>query len=168
MKKIKITIIKQNVLDAIDALSFKRVDGVLSGQTDQAKNALSSDSEEALDKALLNRYMEGRDGELRARLAFCINSEDDGELEVTNAPSTEASFVYSLNAPDHFNKEVLKALAEKINNFFIDATAYDWYSRQGVEYSVGPAELDRMLTDIAVSLRKPFVKRPLQPFGPAV
>lgn len=169
MKRVTITINKQRVLECIDALTFKRVDGVMADQAEQVRNALSSDSTESLDKSLLHNYMEGRDAELRARLAFCLVSEDDECLSFSNdSLSEELSFVYELNAPDHYNKDTLKALTQKIHKYFIDGVAYDWYSRQGIAHSVGAVELDAMLTDIVVSLRKPFVRRPLQPFGPAI
>lgn len=167
MKRISISIIKAYVLHDIDSITYKRVDGVMSAESDSVRNALSSDSEEPLDECLLQRYMEGRDAQLRAKLSFCIARDKDEDLNVTNAPlRDEESFDFVLDAPDHFGKDTVKALAQKIHKYFVDGCAYDWYTRQGVEYSVGYEELDQMLSEIAVSLRKPFVKRPLQPFGP--
>lgn len=168
MKTATITIYKAYVLYDIDSLTFKRVDGEMSDQTDRVRNALSSDSEEELDKVMLHRYMEGRDATLRTKLAFCLVSDEADSLEVDNNPSMDSpSFVYKLNVPDHFNAEIVKALSQKIHNYLVDGTAYDWYSRQGTAYAVGQTELDDMLKKIASSLRKSFVYRPLQPFGPA-
>lgn len=169
MKRICIVINKGQVIRDVDAITFKRVDGVMSDQSDSVRNALSSDGEDVLDHKLLHRYMEGRDAEVRAKLAFCIIPEEtDGDLVITNESLNEQpDFQFNLNAPDYFNKDSAMALGQKIHRYFVDGVAYDWYMRQGVPYSVGADDLDRMLTDIAVSLRKPFVKRPLQPFGPA-
>ena len=168
-KPATITIYKKAVLADIDAQTFKRVDGVMSDQSDAVRNALSSDGEDVLDHKLLHRYMEGRDAEVRAKLAFCIIPEEtDGDIVITNESLNEQpEFKFNLNVPDYFNKDTAMALMQKIHRYFVDGVAYDWYMRQGVPYSVGADDLGRMLTDIAVSLRKPFVKRPLQPFGPA-
>lgn len=168
MKKIYIVIKKDQVIGDIDAITFKRVDGVMSDQSDAVRNALSSDGEDVLDHKLLHRYMEGRDAALRAKLAFCIIPEEENDLVITNdSLSGDPEFSFNLNVPDYFNKDAGMALMQKIHKYFVDGTAYDWYMRQGVQYSVSAEDLDKMLTDIAVSLRKPFVKRPLQPFGPA-
>ena len=51
-KPATITIYKKVVLADIDAQTFKRVDGVLSSESEQVKNALSSDSAEHLDEQL--------------------------------------------------------------------------------------------------------------------
>ena len=168
MKKIYIVIKKNQVISDIDAITFKRVDGVMSDQTDAVRNALSSDEEDVLDNKLMHRYMEGRDAALRAKLAFCLIPEEENDLVITNDPLSEnPEFAFNLNVPDYFNKDAGMALVQKIHKYFVDGVAYDWYMRQGVPYSVSAADLDKMLTDIAVSLRKPFVNRPLQPFGPA-
>lgn len=168
MKRIHIIIKKDQVISDIDAITFKRVDGVMSDQSDAVRNALSSDEEDVLDNKLLHRYMEGRDAALRAKLAFCIIPEEEIDLVITNDPlSDNPEFAFNIHVPDYFNKDMGMALAQKIHKYFVDGVAYDWYMRQGVSYSVSAADLDKMLTDIAVSLRKPFVKRPLQPFGPA-
>ena len=71
-KPATITIYKKAVLASIDAQTFKRVDGVLSAESEQMKNALSSDSEENLDKHMLHEHMEKRDANIRMRLTFCL------------------------------------------------------------------------------------------------
>ena len=167
MKRVNITIKKDRILSAIDALTYKRVDGILSDQSAQTKNALSSDSEEGLDKSLLHHFMEGRDAALRARLAYCIVPEENESLDVSNdSLSNEDAFSFVLNAPDYFNRDVTKALVQKMHRYYVDGTAYDWYMRQGIEYSVSATELEDLISDIAASFRSPFVRRPLQPFGP--
>lgn len=168
MKTATITIYKSYLLYDIDSLTFKRVDGVMSDQTDRVRNALSSDSEEELDKVMLHRYMEARDAALRTKLAFCLVNEDSDTLEVDNNPMMEdPSFVYKISVPDRFTSETVKALSKKMHQYIVDGTAYDWYSRQGIAYAVGENELADMLRKISSSLRESFVSRPLQPFGPA-
>lgn len=168
MKKATITITKQLVLSDIDSITFKKVDGVLSGEGVQLKNAVSSDSEEALDRHLLHRYMEGRDSYLRGKLAFCLVPDEEESLDMSNAVAQDESFVFRLNVPDYFNRDIVKALTGKIHKYFVDATLFDWYAKQGMDSGISANDIEEQLTDIAVSLRKPFVKRPLQPFGPAL
>lgn len=166
-KRATITIRKQYVLADIDSLTYKRTDGVMSDQTDQFKNAVASDSEEELDKMLLHRFMEDRDAQIRARIAFCLVQDEVEELSATNDPRvSEPDFTYRINVPDHFTNDTVNALSRRIHQYLVDGSTYDWYSKQGLSYSVSSEQLDQMLTDIGVSLRKPFVKRPLQPFGP--
>lgn len=168
MKKATITITKQLVLSDIDAVTFKKVDGVLSGEGVQLKNAVSSDSEEGLDRHLLQRYMEGRDGYLRGKLAFCLIPEEAESLDVSNDVEEGDAFVFRLNVPDYFSRDIVKSLTKKIHKYFVDATLFDWYGKQGLDSGMSANDIEEQMTDIAVSLRKPFVKRPLQPFGPAV
>lgn len=168
MKRATITITKQSVLSDIDSITYKKVDGVLSGEGVQLKNAVSSDSEDSNDNYLLQRYMEGRDACLRGKLAFCLVPEENESLEVTNDIEEDESFVFRLNVPDYFNRDIVKSLTKKIHRYFVDATLFDWYGKQGMDSGMSADDIEEQLTDIAVSLRKPFVKRPLQPFGPAL
>lgn len=166
MKSAKINIYKNLVLAEIDAQTFKRVDGVLAAEADQIKNAVSSDSEEALDMNLLHRYMETRDAVLRNRLAFCL-VDDDEDLTVTNELEKDVeSFDYSLKVPDTMNKPRLASLAKKMHNYIVQGALVDWYAMQNMKGNVGTAELEEMETEIVCMLRSSFVKRPLQPFGP--
>ena len=161
-----ITIYKEAVLADIDAQTFKRVDGVLSTESDQVKNALSSDSTEDLDKHILHRHMETRDANIRARLAFCLGASDE-ILDVTNLLDIEEpTFVYTLTLPDNCDKSRLKSLAQKIHNYLVQGTLYDWYATQNMKGNVSETDLDKMETEIICMLRTSYVKRPLQPFGP--
>lgn len=166
MKSATITLYKNLLLADIDAATFKRVDGVLAAEADQVKNAVSSDSEEALDMNLLHRYMETRDAVLRNRLSFCLVSDDE-DLSVTNELEKDVeSFDYSLNVPDTMTKPRLASLAKKMHNYIVQGVIVDWYAVQNMKGNVGPAELEDMETEITCMLRSSVVKRPLQPFGP--
>lgn len=165
-KSATITIYKQAVLASIDAQTFKRVDGALSAESEQMKNALSSDSQEHLDKHILHEHMEQRDATIRKRLAFCLESDDD-ELSVSNLLEVDVpTFEYKLSVPDNYDKQRLQSLAKKMHNYIVQGTLYDWYAMQNLKNSVGYEELEDMETEIVCMLRASFVKRPLQPFGP--
>ena len=165
-KPATITIYKKAVLADIDAQTFKRVDGVLSGESDQVKNALSSDSTEHLDEHILHGHMENRDANIRKRLAFCLDYYGE-DLSVSNLLEIDIpTFEYNLSVPDIFDKQRLKILARKIHNYIVQGTLHDWYSTQNMKGNVSAAELEDMESEIICMLRSSFVKRPLQPFGP--
>lgn len=165
-KPATITIYKKAVLASIDAQTFKRVDGVLSAESDQMKNALSSDSEENLDMHILHEHMEKRDANLRRRLTFCLVSDDE-DLSVSNLLEVDKpTFIYNLTVPDTFDKQRLKSLAKKIHNYMVQGSLYDWYATQNMKGNVSATELEDLESEIVSMLRPSCVKRPLQPFGP--
>lgn len=165
-KPAKITIYKKAVLASIDAQTFKRVDGVLSAESDQMKNALSSDSEENLDKHILHEHMENRDANLRRRLTFCL-VPDNENLSVSNLLEVDTpTFVYNLSVPDTFDKQRLQSLAKKMHNYMVQGSLYDWYATQNMKGNVSATELEDLEREIVSMLRPSCVKRPLQPFGP--
>lgn len=166
MKPATITIYKKAILADIDAQTFKRVDGVLSGESDQVKNALSSDSTERLDEHILHGHMENRDANIRKRLAFCLDFYGE-DLSVTNLLEIDVpTFEYKLSVPDIFDKQRLKILARMIHNYIVQGTLHDWYATQNMKGNVSAAELEDMESEIIGMLRRSFIKRPLQPFGP--
>jgi hypothetical protein len=165
-KPATITIYKKAVLASIDAQTFKRVDGVLSAESDQMKNALSSDSEENLDKHILHEHMENRDANLRRRLTFCLVSDDE-DLSVSNLLEVDKpTFIYNLTVPDTFDKQRLQSLAKKMHNYMVQGSLYDWYATQNMKGNVTATELEDLESEIVSMLRPSCVKRPLQPFGP--
>ena len=165
-KSAVIKIYKKVVLADIDAQTFKRVDGILAGESEQVKNALSSASEEHLDEHILHGHMEVRDANIRKRLAFCLDKDED-ELSVTNLLDIDVpTFEYNITVPEVFDKQRLKILAKKIHNYMVQGTLHDWYATQNMQGNVSAAELEDMESEIVCLLRSSFVKRPLQPFGP--
>lgn len=165
-KTATITIYKEAVLASIDALTFKRVDGVLSGESAQVRNAISSDSTENLDENILHGHMETRDANIRKRLTFCL-VKDDEDLTATNLMETgEPTFEYTLYVPEIFDKQRVKVLARKIHDYLVQGVLYDWYATQNMKGDVSQEQLVAMEDEIVGMLRSSFVKRPLQPFGP--
>lgn len=165
-KPATITIYKKAVLADIDAQTFKRVDGILAGESEQVKNALSSDSSEHLDEHILHGHMETRDADIRKRLAFCLDFNEE-DLSVNNLLEMDVpTFEYKLSVPDVFDKQRLKILAKKIHNYLVQGTLHDWYATQNMNGNVSQTELEDMESEIVCMLRKSHVQRPLQPFGP--
>jgi hypothetical protein len=155
------------VLAEIDAQTYKRVDGVLAGEAEQIKNALSSDSEEVLDMNILHRHMEIRDAKLRNRLAFCLTMDDEESLSVDNIlEKDKESFDYLLNVPDTFTRAKATSVAKMIHNYLVQGSIHDWFAIQNMKGNKSAEELDEMESAIVCMFRSSFVKRPLQPFGP--
>lgn len=166
MKTAKITLFKQAILDDVNAVTFKRVDGVLAGESEQVKNALSSDSEEHLDKHILHGYMEARDANIRKRLTFCMQ-KDLKELSASNMLEVDDPLLeYSLLVPESFDRQRLKVLARKMHIYIVQGILHDWYAMQNMKGNVSEEDLEDLEAEVVYMLRSSGVKRPLQPFGP--
>lgn len=163
MKSAVITLDKSLILYDIDARTFKRVDSNLPDQPDRTQNAISSDSEEELDKKILHRYMQGRDATLRKILAFAIMGEE--VLTASNGiKDSEPSFVYNLSVPDGFRG--LDALAQKMHRFIVDGSIHDWYRMHATTSPFSEGYFEDAESSIICTLRAGYASRPLQPFGP--
>lgn len=165
-KEATITIVKDALFADIDAQTFKRVDGVLSAESEQMKNAISTDSEESLDRHILYRLMETRDAAIRQRLTFCLIPSDEALTANNLLDERGLYFKYMLTVPENCDKQRLQSIARKIHNYLVQGTLYDWYATQNMKGNVGSAELEEMESSIVSMLRSSYVKRPLQPFGP--
>lgn len=160
-----IEIFKNEVYKDIDLYTHKHVDaheemGLRTG------NAISSDNSENVDGAVIARYVEFRDAELRNRIQFALSEMTD---EYANDDLTLDSnkYVYHLVVPDGFNDNALQPLAQYFHRFLVWGALYDWYSQFGMPQAA-VYDPKGILDNIIGSLRGPStVKRPLQPFGPA-
>ena len=164
-KRRTVEIYKNEVYKDIDLYTHKHVDaredmGLRTG------NAVSSDASENVDGAVLARYVEFRDAQLRTKIQFALvaqneyYADDDLNLE-------KDKFIYNLSVPDGFNDNTLRPLAEYIHRFLVFGALYDWYSQFGMQQAAVYDTRD-LLDNIIGALRGPsIVKRPMQPFGPA-
>ena len=160
-----IEIYKNEVYKDIDLYTHKHVDahedmGLRTG------NAVSSDNSENVDGAVIARYVEFRDAQLRTKIQFALaqQSEDYADDDITLERN---KYTYNLLLPDGFNDNTLRPLAEYIHRFLVWGALYDWYSQFGMAQAAVYDTKD-LLENIVGALRsKSTVKRPLQPFGPA-
>ncbi len=164
-KRRTVEIYKNEVYKDIDLYTHKHVDahedmGLRTG------NAVSSDASENVDGAVLARYVEFRDAQLRTRIQFALAAEcEDYADNDINLDSNK--FIYHLVVPDGFNDNTLRPLAEYIHRFLVFGALYDWYSQFGMQQAAVYDTRD-LLDNIIGALRGPsIVKRPMQPFGPA-
>ena len=162
-----IELIKQRILDDVDAMTFKRMESTMAGQPDSVQNSLSSDSHDDLDKGLLHRYMQTRDAQLRRKLAFCLVKEQAEEIKASNRLKTdEPSFTYHINVPEGFDSNAADVLADLMHRYIVDGSVYDWYAYQHMECFISADRLKDMENEVSRQLRRSYVARPLQPFGP--
>lgn len=159
-------IIKQEVLDTIDLLTYKHVDG--SGIEDaRVRNATASDTSDNVDGTLIARLVEFRDAQLRHMIAIALapSSEESGD----NALEQSASYTYDLLLPCDFDDALLPALGEYMHRYMVYGVLYDWYAQLGNgQASVYAQELRTLGDSITSIIRgRSIHKRPLQPFGMA-
>lgn len=162
-----IPIYKNEVYKDIDLYTHKYVDGSDIGDL-RIRNAVSSDSTEAVDGTLISRYVEFRDAQLRSRMRTAlVETEADGADN--DLAAEEGAYVYALSLPEEFDDNLLKPLAEYIHRYLVFGTLYDWYAQFGMRQATVYGEmLDGLEAKINSIVRGPSIhKRPMQPFGPA-
>ena len=163
----KVEVFKNEVYKDIDLYTHKHVDaredmGIRSG------NAVSSDVTEKVDGAVISRYVEFRDAQLRAKVQFAL--VDRVQEHATDEISLDDNmYRYWFELPEEFDDNALRPLAEYIHRFLVWGALYDWYSQFGMaQATVYGSRLNELEEQIKSLLRgKNIVKRPLQPFGPA-
>lgn len=160
-----IEIYKNEVYKDIDLYTHKHVDAH-EDMGLRTHNAVSSDNSENVDGAVIARYVEFRDAQLRTKIQFALSpeSEDYADDDITMEKN---KYTYHLVLPDGFNDNTLRPLAEYIHRFLVWGALYDWYSQFGMTQAA-VYDTKELLDAIIGSLRGPsIVKRPMQPFGPA-
>lgn len=163
-----VTVYKNEVYKDIDLYTHKHVDAS-DNQNQQARNAISSDSSEDVDSAVIARYVAFRDAKLRTKIQFALS--DKVQVHAADPITLEdGRFVYNLALSEDFNDNALKPLAQFFHRFLVFGALYDWYSQFGMDRPAVfyGSQLEDLEETIASTLRGPsVVKRPMQPFGPA-
>ena len=162
-----VEIYKNEVYKDVDLLTYKHVEGN-AVPSPEAKNAISSDTAEDMDGAVIVRYVEFRDAILRRKMQSVLAPREQGYAD-DDLNLDDHKYRYRLVLPVEFNDNLLEPLAEYIHRFLVWGALYDWYSQFGMpQASVYGAQLDGLEEDISGILRAPSIaKRPMQPFGPA-
>lgn len=158
---------KEAVYKDIDLLTHKHVDGS-DIPSPRISNARSSDTEEDVDGAVLARYVEFRDAQLRARIQFALSDKWQEEAS-SRITQEQECYVYHLSVAESFNDNALRPLAEYIHRFLVWGALYDWYAQfDQRQASVYGSQIENLEDEITGLLQTPsIVKRPMQPFGPA-
>lgn len=165
-KRRKIVIIKQEVYKDVELFSYKHTEAAVDSPAKRT-NAISADTTENLDGAVIARYVEFRNAQLRRIMGHALIGMDG--LGADDVIGLDEIFAYNLELPSGFKDTMLRPLAEYIHRFLVWGALYDWYSQFGLpQAAVYGSELDQIEEDINSILRGPsIVKRPMQPFGPA-
>jgi hypothetical protein len=166
-----ILIYKSEVFKDIDLYTHKHVDA-REDMGPRSSNAVSSDTSETVDHAVIDRYVKFRDSQLRVKMqSVLLNPEAEGADDIL--PEDDNIFYYNLEVNDTVRDNVLNPLAEYIHRFLVFGALYDWYSMFGDLASQRLAQNYKQQADdaedlISGILRGPSIaKRPMQPFGPA-
>lgn len=168
-KRRRVDIFKNEVYKDIDLYTHKHVDASQTITENRARNAVSSDTHEDVDSAVIARLVEFRDAQLRRRIRFALAP---WEQEFAADPLTleDNRYHYYLSVPVEFDDNNLEPLAEYIHRFLVFGALCDWYGQMGMQQQASyyGSQMEQLEDDIASALRGPsIVKRPLQPFGPA-
>lgn len=166
-KERTVEIYKNEVYKDIDLYTYKHVDA-REDLGNQSGNAISSDASEDVDAAVIARYVEFRDAELRTKLQYAL-AEHTNDYADDDLTLEDNKYHYYFRVSESFNDNVLKPLAEYIHRYLVWGALFDWYSQFGMnQAAVYGTQLDGYLSKINSILRGPsIVKRPMQPFGPA-
>lgn len=126
----KITLNKAAIFQAVDASTFKRIDaqvGDLNGASDQTLNAVSSASDENLDKTIIQSYCNWRDARVRSRLRFCLQSTKTSTGYDDSAADNSTKYEYNLGVNTDFNDDDVRSLGIKLHEYIVRGAIYDWY-----------------------------------------
>lgn len=168
MKNVKIVLHKDHINFDIDNETYKRVDATLDQASDRSQNALSSDTEEDNDGALIARFRDRRDARLRKALAFCLkkNAIEDG-MVIDNNPDSEKDYIYELSVEDDFTVDQLRGVSTLMHEYIVRGSIYDWYLHAGVNPTDSAETIEELEDTVASQLRgRPWGRLPMQPFDP--
>lgn len=163
-----VEVLKSEVYKDINLYTHKHVDAH-EDMGNRTGNAVSSDTDENVDGAVIARYVAFREAELRTKIRFALT---DVVNEYANDVITvdHEKFRFFLKVPGTFNDNTLRPLAEFFHRFLVYAALADWYAQFGMDKQA--AIYESQLDDITKKIKNALtggsiVKRPLQPFGPA-
>ena len=165
MKERDINIHKDEVYKDVDRATFKYTE--TSVPELHQKDAVSSDTNERLDRAIVERKLSLRDAKLRVLLQRHLRS---GRTTVaSNTIEDRDVLQYHLLLREEFNDNLLQPVAEFIHQYLVYGILFDWYSDMGMAQAASyGTQLSSIENEIKSLLFGPsIVKRPMQPFGPA-
>ena len=161
----KIIIYKDRVFKDVDKITFRYADG--SG-TEQPRlhNVVSSDSNERLDRTLMETFAKTRNALLRKRLQKRLASIVDSTA--SNQPEDGDVYVFNLLLPETIDDNIIQPLADLMHQYFLYGILSDWFSSIGSPQANTYGLQLTVLEDEIVSTAKgpSIVKRPVPPFWP--
>ena len=127
-----------------DAKDFRRFD------------ALESDAEDATNLAMIIRFANGREAELKRLMSRFLSSASTTASSDSQMSLSTASYSFSFHVEDGFQDELMAPLASEIESFIANGVLSDWYSEAGESLA---ASYEKKLPPIYAGIISHFVKR---------
>lgn len=144
----KIIIFKKEVFEQIDHITQKFADAALSEMVAIARDALTSDNDEALDSLVLSRYVDYRAARVRKLLSPALNRSPlthyDNEgypiearagKDASDEMPVDPKYVYEIKDNVRISGDILESLAIYIHEYIVRGALYDWYSHLGSDHA---------------------------------
>lgn len=109
------------------------------------------------DKGVQSRMLEERDARVRDILAFCLK-DSEGEAD---------SLLYDLELGENVKSSTQTSLKVTLRKYLTEGVLFDWYVKHGIPTVLTQEGLEELETKLICMVRQGFIKKPLQPFGPA-
>ena len=90
---------------------------------DARKDKVATDTEDELDGAIINSFLEGREAVLRKRLTFCLIEEECVEIDNTNAMNSD--FVFQFQLSKEFNDREMRTAVQLMHQYLVKGTLVD-------------------------------------------
>lgn len=159
-----IVIHKEEIYKQVDRLSYKLSKAAIAEEA--AGDQVASDAEDRLDGAILGRFLDESDRQIRGRLEFCLLEED--VLVADNLIDPEGKFEYKLHLPESFKPGKLQEAAKAINEYLVRSTLMKWYDSIGSQFGPKlPTEVLVLESHIVDIFRGGFVRHPAMAFIPS-
>lgn len=169
-KEANIDILKSAVYKDIEIVTHKNTEGNVMPD-EVIRNERAADTSESVDGNLVSRSVAFRDAELRRKIRYALpDTQKAGTTSNDRIPLEESKFVYNLSVPESFKDETRDAVAQYFHRYLVWGALVDWYTHFGMLQQAAAYEKDLqgLLSEINSLLRtQNYVKRPMQPFGPA-
>ena len=128
MKTRTVTIARNDILFDVDAATHAFSTANWAKDPRKA-DSLESDSGDATNLSMLQRFKDHRIAELKDRLSRFLTTETSSSA--TGAIDTSASVVFSFNVEDAFQDELLAPLAKAVQDYISKGVIADWYKTNG-------------------------------------
>lgn len=169
MKTVTIKLKKNNIYSYVDNATYKFVDAAMDGEPERRQGAAASDSADRNDSTLIKQYCDRRDANLRSRLKFCLVDDMETPKVLTNDFLEDECYEFKFKLEDEFTKDELKSVLVRMDSYIKRGAMLSWMIGAGINPTDSEQALEIELSEIVSLLRgRPWGRRPMQPFGPAM
>lgn len=157
-----IIIFKKEIFEQIDHITQKYADAALAGEIATARDALTSDNDEALDSLVLTRYVDYRSARVRRKLAASLvqtpltHFDDEGQpidaragKDASDELPVAPRYTYEFRRETPITGDMLESLAIYIHEFLVRGALYDWYAHLGSAHARDFADVDKIEDELS-------------------